>query len=326
MWQQLEAVQRRINAKISGDPQCDWIAHLKATALAGRAPVAECLSLCCYEGAVERALAAQDIFQHCVAYDVSEGALRRARELAEQAGYGHIEYVQQDINAMVLPDQHYDLVVARAALHHVSALEHVTGQIHRGLKPDGILVVNDYVGPTRFEYSDRHIQICNAALKLLPARFRRSVSWQRIGRVGPGAKRTSMAWLKLAWLKLRNGTLFEAILRRLQHASLRRQGGDCIKETVPKIVGSEMAVDDPTEAVRSAEILPILQERFEIVERRPYGGTLLRPLLDDLAGNFETDDPVAVELLEMLFEIEDALLDAGELDSDFVYLVARPRS
>ena len=318
MWSQLAAVQRRINAKISGAPERDWIDHLQATHLAGRCPVGKCLSLCCYEGSVERELAAREVFQHCVAYDVSEGALSRARELAAEAGYRNIEYVQQDVNTMVLAEEQYDVVVARAALHHISALEHVADQIRRGIKPDGILVVDDYVGPSRFDYSSRQLEICAAALKLLPRHFRRSVSWQRIGRVGPGAQRTAGAWLKLAWLKLRNGTLFEAITRRIRHARLRQAGADNIKESVPRIAGAEMAIDDPTEAVRAAEILPILEERFEIVERRPYGGSVLMPLLDDIAGNFAADEPEAQQLLEMLFAIEDALMACGALQSDFM--------
>ncbi len=325
MWGQVEAVQRRINEKISGSPDRDWIDHLKATHLAGRCPVAKCLSLCCYEGQVERELAARGVFQQCVAYDVSEGALRRARQLAAEAGFTNIEYVRQNVNVMVLPESEYDVVVARGALHHISELEHVADQIRRGLKPLGILVVNEYLGPTRFQYSERQLEICNAALKLLPEEYRRSVSWQRIGRIGPGAKRGAAAWLRLAWLKLRNGTLFEAIWRRLYHANLRRGSAVYVRQAVPRIVASEMAVDDPTEAVRSAEVLPVLAERFDIIERVPYGGTILMPVLDDIAENFEGDSAAAAGLLEMLFTIEDTLMSCGELQSDFMYLVARPK-
>ena len=65
---------------------------------------------------------------------------------------------------------------------------------------------------------------------------------------------------------------------------------------------------DPSEAVRSAEIVPVLQQYFDLVELRPLGGTILQFLLADIAGNFQQDEAGA-QLLEMLFAIEDALID-----------------
>lgn len=75
--------------------------------------------------------------------------------------------------------------------------------------------------------------------------------------------------------------------------------------------------------MRSAEIVPLLERYFEIVEFKPLGGTLLQLLLTDIAGNFRS--PEGERLLTMLFEIEDALLETGDLQSDFAYIVARPR-
>ena len=67
---------------------------------------------------------------------------------------------------------------------------------------------------------------------------------------------------------------------------------------------------DPSEAVRSAEILPVLERHFRVVERRDYGGNLLaliHPYLlhDRLAG------PRGEEALETLIEAEKRLLARG---------------
>jgi ubiquinone/menaquinone biosynthesis C-methylase UbiE len=325
LWAQLPAVQRRINEKISGDPDVDWVDHLKATHLAGRAPVPHCLSLCCWYGETERMLSRRGVFRQCTAYDVSEGALAQAREAAAKEGIQNVTYMRQDVNSMVLPEGEFDLIVAHGGLHHIVALEHVLDEINRGLKADGLLVALEYVGPSRFRFPKRQQEVANLALRLLPERFRRSISWQRLGRVGPGAKRSRGAWLKLLWLKVRNGTLAEALVRRAHYWWLRRTGKPLIKRAVPRIVGSEMAIDDPTEAVRSAEITPLLRQKLQVVEYKPYGGAVLLHLLDDIAGNFETDEPGARELLDMLFAIEDALMAAGEIDSDFAYVVAGKR-
>ena len=88
----------------------------------------------------------------------------------------------------------------------------------------------------------------------------------------------------------------------------------------------EVARADPSESARSQDILPVLSRYFEIVALNKCGGTLLQFLLSGIAGNFHEDDPSSMKVLEMLFTIEDALIDSGTLDSDFVVVAARPRS
>ncbi len=324
-WSQLPAVQARINEKISGSPDRDWIDHLMATQLSDRWPVQRSVSICCYEGRAERALAQRGAVRHCLGLDISEGALRRARQLAEEADIDGLEFACQDINSLSLEPATYDVIFSHHALHHIVELEHVLDEMARALKPHGLLVIDEYVGPSRFQYPDRQIELCNAALRLLPERYRRSVSWQRVGRVGLGASRTRLQWLRLAWLKVRNRTLLEALTRRLRHRHLQQTSQVCVKNEVPRIQASEMAIDDPSEAVRSGDMLPLIRERFEVLDERPYGGTLLHPVLNDIAGNFIADDPQSMELLQMLFTIEDALLASGEIVSDFAYLVAKPK-
>ncbi len=82
---------------------------------------------------------------------------------------------------------------------------------------------------------------------------------------------------------------------------------------------------DPSEAVRSNEILPAIGERFDVIVRNDCGGSILQFLLSGLAGNFRHDDPPSMRMLDALMAYEDALVDSGELDSDFVVLVASPR-
>jgi SAM-dependent methyltransferase len=88
---------------------------------------------------------------------------------------------------------------------------------------------------------------------------------------------------------------------------------------------AETARADPSEAVRSQDILPVLRERFEIVALNACGGTLLQFVLAGIAGNFRADDADSMRMLELLFAIEDALVDSGDLPSDFVVMAARPR-
>ncbi len=67
---------------------------------------------------------------------------------------------------------------------------------------------------------------------------------------------------------------------------------------------------DPSEAVRSAEIVPRVTEIFEIRERRDYGGNLFAVIYPHL--RFEALEPAArEEVLARLIALEDELLAAG---------------
>ena len=67
-----------------------------------------------------------------------------------------------------------------------------------------------------------------------------------------------------------------------------------------------MIAADPSEAVRSSDILPVLRHHFDIIEERPLGGALLHLGLSEIAQNFDPDRPEDREWLERLAAAEDA--------------------
>ena len=89
---------------------------------------------------------------------------------------------------------------------------------------------------------------------------------------------------------------------------------------------AEGALPDPSEAVRSRDILPLLRAHFPNVRVIETGGTILYPLLQQIAFNFEID-PIGPPVLNLLIWLETALIKTGLLPSDFVFCVAaRPDS
>ncbi len=81
---------------------------------------------------------------------------------------------------------------------------------------------------------------------------------------------------------------------------------------------------DPTAAIHSKNILPLLYKHFDVLERRDYGGTLLNLVLEDIAGNFQ-EAAQDIAILKELFDFEQKLIRAGELTSDFTAIVAYRR-
>lgn len=81
---------------------------------------------------------------------------------------------------------------------------------------------------------------------------------------------------------------------------------------------------DPTEATRSAEIMPLLFRHFEIVEFNPYGGTLLHFLLHHVTPLLDLEDEKDLSILLMIFCFEKTLIKHKVTTSDFAYVVSRP--
>lgn len=84
----------------------------------------------------------------------------------------------------------------------------------------------------------------------------------------------------------------------------------------------EVQASDPSEAVRSDEIIRVFSQTFEVLERRDYGGNFLHLGLNGLIANFCTDDHRDERWLRWLFDAEDRLLDEG-VPSDFAVLILR---
>ncbi len=83
--------------------------------------------------------------------------------------------------------------------------------------------------------------------------------------------------------------------------------------------------NDPSEAVRSADIVPLLADRFEIVGFQPFGGTILHHLFAGIAGNFHEDDPEDCAFIDLCIDAEERLEQAGLVQSDFAVIVCRVR-
>lgn len=323
-WTEVPAILRRLNVKVSGDPNTDWISYTLKTHLPNRLPVERSLSLGCGKGWLERQLAALNAFTACDAFDVAPGSIAEARRLASERGFDHIHYAVTDINQITLPPQTYDIVWINSAMHHFERLEHVCAQIQRALKPEGLLVLNEYVGPSRFQFSERQKEAMRAAFSLLPQHYRRLAARRIEETLARSPMRKGLAWTTRRVMdKLREGSLLTTLQRRWRAWQAVRLGKSDFASELNLPTVSDVIAADPSEAVRSDEILDVISRHFRIVERKDFGGTLLQFLLDGISVNFDDNDPQAKLLLDLLFQIEDTLLAVGDLQSDFVYLVAQ---
>ncbi len=89
-----------------------------------------------------------------------------------------------------------------------------------------------------------------------------------------------------------------------------------------RVDAARLAAEDPTEAVRSEDVLPLARAAFRPVAEIPYGGGLLNPLLFGVILGFRPGRDDA--LLDVLCDAEDRLTRSGALESDFhIFIGAR---
>lgn len=276
-WTEFQQVQDVINRRVSGDATVNPYLYFLRSRLSGRLPVLRALTIGCGSGELERGLGRLGFAVEHDGIDVAPGAIEKAIASAREEGLPSLRYRVEDADALRLEPESYDVVFGVHSVHHIAALEHVFEQVSRALKPDGFLFLNEFVGPSRFQWTQRQLDVVNGLLRALPEDFEVSLVDGRTKR------------------KVRRPTVAEVI------------------------------ATDPSEAVRSGEVLAVASTFFDILEVRPYGGTVLQILLDDIAGNFSRPDDGGPELLAAICDLEWALIGSGHLDSDFAVVVARPK-
>jgi len=221
----------------------------------------------------EMILAAAFPDREFVAMDITPAILEEARAEAERRGLGNLSFYPGDFNRLELEPRSFDVVVGMGSIHHVEALERFWAEVRRALRPGGVLLAQEYIGPNRLQWTEAQV---------------------------------------------REGT---RVLRELVPAEHKPDHAEV--QPVPLEV---IIAGDPSEAVRSRDILPTCQASgFALLGYAGAGCALLQPVLMNQVHTFEPKDWEHNHRLVTLFREEDRLMRAGVLGDDFAMFVAAPR-
>ena len=272
-WWEIPAVVARWNRLISGDPDKDFCAYVGEKYLSARKGL---VGISLGSGTGQKVLRWQQVadFARLTGYDLSESRVAAAQTLANERGLNDVvRFEVADIYDLPWEPESLDIVIVEQSLHHFSNLEILLKNINRALRPEGLFLMNEYVGPNRFQWSDHQLQAANALLRLLPKSYRaRDVD----GRAQKKVYRPS----------------------RLQ-----------------------MIIRDPSEAIESETILPLIRQELSLLEMRSYRGALLNLALNGIWSNFRNENAQTKRLLEMCFSVEDALAEVAHVDDNFVVAI-----
>jgi SAM-dependent methyltransferase len=136
-------------------------------------PLPRGLSLGCGTGNLERDLRWLRICDEVDAYDLSPEAIRIARARAEREGIDRVAFHVADCEKVTYTPNHYDAVFFHGSLHHMLDPDSLLDRLLPSLRAGGLLYVDDYVGPSRSEWTQEHLQFAEEAYVGLPAAWRR---------------------------------------------------------------------------------------------------------------------------------------------------------
>lgn len=264
-WMAHPLVRERINILISGNRWLDAYGRL-GTWLEERGqpvPLGPSISLGCGFGPLERDLARRGMIREMDAYDLADGAIVEARRLAAEAGCGWIRYHVADLEAQDFPEGHYDAVFAHSAVHHVERLESLFATVRRALRPGGIFHLNEYVGPTRFQWTHAQLQLINDYLDSIPEHLRQTPN----GRKPPVQRPTIEQMLAMDPTEaVRSAELREVLSQHFTIAEERPCGGALLHMGLAEIAQNFDAADP--------EAIAHLRRFFDLEDRMMANGTI----------------------------------------------------
>lgn len=172
IWNTAPAVRARLNFLASGDPGIPYEAHVVAHYLRGK-DGASLLSIGCGVASHELAFAALHPFDLVHGIDLAPQLIDAANREASQRGLPHAHFEVKNFMEGHF-DRKYDVVLFHQSLHHFADFDHILGQwLPTVLKEDGVLVINEFVGPTRLQWTQAQLMVSNEALQRIPKPYRR---------------------------------------------------------------------------------------------------------------------------------------------------------
>ena len=220
------------------------------------------LSLGCGAGAQEMLVMERGLADRIDAFDRAPEAIEAANRIRDERGFQGLMFSVEDVAVMHLPESEYDVVITSFELHRAEDLEATLRKISAALKPGGWLLANEYIGPKRFQFSDRQLRIVEDLLSITPQHLRHDyVSRQRKDMFVP---RPEAFWVEQAPLEAVSSEIIVPTIERLfTDVDVRPYGGTILNPYLEHIVGN---FDPASEADMTILRLVMYVERLMLRE------------------------------------------------------------
>jgi ubiquinone/menaquinone biosynthesis C-methylase UbiE len=166
------AVRNRWNEKCTGDPNLEYEDYVVSKYF-GSAKGLRILSVGCGTGSRERKFARYANFDRIEGIDLAANQVEEARELAASQNLDNIYYFTGDFSAHPFESDAYDMILFNSSMHHFDRInEFLKMKVMPLLKKDGYLIIYEYVGPDRLQWTWLQLKRVNQLLKTIPEKYR----------------------------------------------------------------------------------------------------------------------------------------------------------
>lgn len=166
-------VQERWNILISGNKNRNYIDYIVQDLLKDKTDL-RLLSIGSGISNREIELAENStIFKEVICIDIADNLLDIAAKSAREKGIKNIKFISKNIYDFEFKDNEFDIVFFKSSLHHFDDIDKfLSEKIKKVLNPKGMLIINEFVGATRHQFSKVQINAINEAIAVIPKKFR----------------------------------------------------------------------------------------------------------------------------------------------------------
>lgn len=165
-------MRQRWNYKCTGNPNLKYEDYFVLKYLQNRSNLC-LLSIGCGEGSHERNFAQYPIFSIIEGIDIASNQIREATKLAMNENLHNIKYHVGDFINYPFLSEKFDVVLFNSSLHHFSNINTLLkSKVSPMLKKDGFLLVFEYVGPNRLQWTSLQLKNANSILKTIPLKYK----------------------------------------------------------------------------------------------------------------------------------------------------------
>jgi ubiquinone/menaquinone biosynthesis C-methylase UbiE len=171
-WWIIPEVKQRWNEKISGNKEVGYEQFMMDNYFKAQQNL-RLISIGSGSCSHEIELASYANFKDVVCVDLSANRMKEAEEKALQLGRNNMKFLCTNFLTSQLEEENFDIVLFHSSLHHFDNIDQLLQtRIKDLLKPNGKLVINEFVGATRLQFKKEQVNAINEALNLIPSAYK----------------------------------------------------------------------------------------------------------------------------------------------------------
>lgn len=165
-------IRRRWNEKCTGDPDLEYEDYVVSKYFS-HANDLKMLSVGCGTGARERKFAKYLNFSKIEGVDLAEKQIEEAKIHASESKLQNIRYFAGEFTSLNFEQGTYDAVLFNSSLHHFKDVNKLLEtKVSPLLKTNGYLLIFEYVGPNRLQWTQQQLEFANQLLRDLPLKYK----------------------------------------------------------------------------------------------------------------------------------------------------------